>query len=73
VASKNKGAIMEKILTQEQFDELIYKYYVERYGVRETDVWLESPATNVRTFLREGKYISLKSHILTGGIEEFIE
>ena len=47
---------MGKILTKEQFDELIYKYYVEYYGVRDTDVWLESPATNVRTFLREGKY-----------------
>ena len=64
---------MGKILTKDQFDELIYKYYTEHYGERESDVWLEPPATNVCTFLRDGKYISLKSHILTGEIEEHIE
>lgn len=64
---------MSKILTKNQFDELIYKYYVKHYGERESDVWLEPPATNVCTFLRDGKYISLKSHILTGEIEEYIE
>ena len=69
----SKGAVMGKILTKDQFDELIYKYYVEHYGERESDIWLDPPAANVRTFLRDSKYISLKSHILTGEIEEYVE
>ena len=62
-----------EILKKEQFEEKITKYYEEHYGKRDTDVWFEPPAVNVRVFLRDGKYISLKSHILTGEIEEYIE
>jgi hypothetical protein len=64
---------MSKILTYEEFEKIIKEYYLEHYGERDTDVWLEPPAANVRTFLRDGKYISLKSHILTGVVEEFVE
>ena len=60
---------MDKILTKDRFDELIFKYYAEHFGERESDIWLDSSAINVRTFSRDGKYISLKSHILTGEIE----
>lgn len=64
---------MSKILTYEEFEKIIKEYYLEHYGEQDTDVWLEPPAANVRTFLRDGKYISLKSHILTGVVEEFVE
>ena len=64
---------MSKILTNEELDTKLKEYYVEHYGERDTDVWFEPPAANVRTFLRDGKYISLKSHILTGIVEEFVE
>lgn len=64
---------MSRILEKEEFEKIIYDYYLEHYGEQETDVCLESPAVNVRTFLRDGKYITLKSHILTGEIEVHIE
>lgn len=48
-------------------------YYREVYGERESDLWREAPAANVRTFLRDGKFISLKSHILTGEVDALEE
>ena len=62
-----------EILKKEQFEEKITKYYEEHFGKRDSDVWLESSAVNVRVFRRDGKFISLKSHILTGEVEVFIE
>jgi hypothetical protein len=62
-----------KILTKEQFNVKLYEYYVEHYGERDTDIWFEQPAVNVWVFKRDGKYISLKSHILTGEVEVFVE
>ena len=62
-----------KILTKEQFNEKLYEYYVEHYGERDTDIWFEQPAVNVWVFKRDGKYISLKSHILTGEVEVLVE
>ncbi len=64
---------MSKILTKDECGDIIYKYYLENYGERESDVWFEPPAANVRTFLRDGMYISIKCHILTGNIEVFVE
>lgn len=64
---------MSKILTEREFEENIRKYYLDNYGERDTDVWCEVSAINVRVFLRDGKYIILKSHILTGEIEERVE
>ena len=61
------------ILTKEQFNEKLHKYYVENFGERDTDIWMEQPAVNVWVFKRDGKYISLKSHILTGDVEVYIE
>ncbi len=61
------------ILTKEQFNSNLYKYYVEHYGERDTDEWYEQPAVNVWVFGRDGKYITLKSHILTGEVTEHIE
>lgn len=61
------------ILTKEDFNERLYEYYVEHYGKRDTDVWFEQPAVNVWTFKRDDRYISLKSHILTGDVTEHIE
>lgn len=62
-----------EILKKEQFEEKITKYYEEHFGKRDSDVWFEPPAVNVRVFRRDGKFISLKSHILTGEVEVFIE
>lgn len=58
-----------KILTKEQFNEKLYQYYVEHFGERDTDIWFEQPAVNVWVFKRDGQYISMKSHILTGEVE----
>lgn len=62
-----------KILTKEQLNNSLYEYYVEHYGERDTDEWFEQPANNVWLFKRDGKYISLKSHILTGKVTENID
>lgn len=62
-----------EILKKKQFDDNITKYYEEHFGKRDSDVWFEPPAVNVRVFRRNGKFISLKSHILTGEVEVFIE
>ena len=64
---------MARILTKEEFDACLHKYYAEHYGERETDVWFEQPAVNVWAFKRDNLYITLKSHILTGDVEEHLE
>jgi hypothetical protein len=64
---------MSKILTKDELEEKIWEYYIEHYGEDEGDVWFDPPAVNVRTFLRDSKYITLKSHILTGEVEEYVE
>ena len=60
-------------LNKEQFNNNLYKYYMEHYGERDTDTWYEQPAVNVWVFGRDGKIITLKSHILTGEVTEHIE
>lgn len=60
------------------FDKEIYAkhlkaFYIEHYGAKETDIWYEQPAVNVWVFGRDGKIITLKSHILTGEVTEQIE
>ena len=60
------------ILKQEEFEKILYEYYVNNYGEKDTDIWFEPPAVNVCTFKRDGKYITLKSHILNGEVEEHI-
>lgn len=64
---------MARILEKEELNNYLYNYYMEHYGERDTDEWLEQPAVNVIVFKRDGKYISLKSHILTGKVTEHIE
>ena len=61
------------ILNKEQFNNYLYEYYKEHYGEKETDVWYEQPANNVWVFNRGGKFITLKSHMLTGEVTEKIE
>lgn len=61
------------ILTKEELLQKLYSYYTEHYGESESDEWCESPAVNVIVFKRDNKYISLKAHILTGEVEEYIE
>ena len=49
------------------------EYYINTYGKKDSDFWYEQPAINVWVFGRDNKIITLKSHILTGEIEETIE
>lgn len=58
---------------KELYNRNLYNYYMEHYGERETDTWYDQPAVNVWVFGRDGKIITLKSHILTGEIEVFTE
>ena len=64
---------MARILEKEELMNHLYQYYVEHYGECDTDEWMEQPAVNVVVFKRDGKYICLKSHILTGKVTEHIE
>ena len=64
---------MAEILNKQQIDELLEGYYKEHYGERDSDEWCEQPAVNVWAFRREGRFISLKCHILNGTVEEYIE
>lgn len=61
------------LLEKEQFDRLLDAYYTEHYGKRDTDIWYEKPAVNVWVFKRDGNIITLKSHVLTGAVEECVE
>ena len=62
-----------KILTREQLDGYLRDYYLTHYGERDSDLWYDRPAVNVWVFGRDGKIISLKSHILTGEVTEYVE
>ncbi|MBQ8566951.1 MAG: hypothetical protein IJ445_05145 [Clostridia bacterium] len=62
-----------EILKKEDFNENLKKYYQEHFGKRDTDIWYEQPAVNVWVFERDGKFITLKSHILTGDVEQIEE
>ncbi len=64
---------MAALLTQEQFNHYLQAYYQEHWGIREDDHWYEQPAVNVWVFGRENRIITLKSHVLTGEVEEKIE
>ena len=64
---------MSKILSKEELNNRLCKYYIEHYGENDTDEWFEQSAANVLVFKRDGRYISLKAHILSGKVEEFIE
>lgn len=61
------------IFDKELYSRNLYEYYVKHYGERDTDKWYEQPAVNVWVFGRDGKIITLKSHILTGEITVSVE
>lgn len=64
---------MPGMLTKEQINEHLEKYYKDHYGHRTTDVWYDQPAVNVWVFCREDKLITLQCHILNGIVTEYIE
>jgi len=64
---------MSRILTKEEFDSFLRSYYLEHYGEQDSDIWFEQPAVNVWVFKRDNRYISLKSHMLTGEVEELVQ
>ena len=61
------------LLSGSHLSELLHQYYLTHYGFRESDVWYEQPAVNVWVFGRDGKIITLKSHVLTGEVTEQTE
>lgn len=61
------------IFDKELYNKNLYEYYVKHYGERDTDKWYEQPAVNVWVFGRDGKIITLKSHILTGDVTVSVE
>ena len=61
------------ILNKEKLEQCLNEYYEEHYGRQNTDIWYEQPAVNVCVFGRDGKIITLKSHLLTGAVSEKIE
>ena len=61
------------ILNKEKLEQFLNEYYEEHYGRQNTDIWYEQPAVNVWVFGRDGKIITLKSHLLTGAVTEKIE
>ncbi len=61
------------ILARERFNTALYEYYKTHYGERSGDLWYGESAVNVWIFKRDGKIITLKSHILTGEVTEQIE
>ena len=61
------------ILDKEKLEQCLNEYYEEHYGRQNTDIWYEQPAVNVWVFGRDGKIITLKSHLLTGAVTEKIE
>ena len=62
-----------RILTKEELNECLSQYYTEHYGARDSDIFYEQPAVNVWVFGRDGKIITLKSHILYGDVEVLVE
>ena len=61
------------ILNKEKLEQCLNEYYEEHYWRQNTDIWYEQPAVNVWVFGRDGKIITLKSHLLTGAVTEKIE
>ncbi len=61
------------LLNKTQFTKILQEHYLENYGELESDIWYEQPAVNVWVFERDGKIITLKSHVLTGEVTAQIE
>ena len=62
-----------KLFDKEFYKGELRRYYTEKYGEKDDDVWYDQPAVNVWVFGREDKIITLKSDIRTGEVEEFID
>lgn len=60
-------------LDKKEYAERLREFYLRNYGERESDVWYEQPAVNVWVFSREGRIVTLKSHVLTGSVSEYSE
>ncbi|MBQ3099574.1 MAG: hypothetical protein IJC50_01155 [Clostridia bacterium] len=62
-----------KILTKEEFRDILFAYYKEHYGVEYGDVWYDTSGVNVVSFGRGNKIVTLKCHILNGSVTEYVE
>ena len=61
------------ILNKEMYENNLKSLYIKHHGKRDTDIWYEQAAVNVWGIECGEKSITLKSHLLTGAVEEFIE
>ncbi len=60
------------ILSTKTISENLLSYYIKNYGYRENEEWLPVEAINVRRFIRSGKLIILKCHIIKGTVTDKI-
>ena len=58
------------MLTKDQIEACLDRYYQTHCGERDTDEWYAPPAVNVRMFARDGELIVLHCHILNGQVTE---
>lgn len=66
-------SVTSKILTKEELAQHLDKYFTEHFGSKDSVEWFETTAVNVWYFKKNGKFYALKSHILTGEVEEHVE
>ena len=58
------------MLTREQIDSRLKRYYEANYGEYGKDVWFEIPAANVWMFVRDERLITLRCHVVSGEVAE---
>lgn len=62
-----------KMLSKEEFRDILFAYYKEHYGVDYDDVWYDTTGVNVASFGRGDRLITLKCHVLNGSVTEYVE
>jgi hypothetical protein len=61
---------MGSVLTREQIDTRLKRYYESKYGEYGKDIWFEIPASNVWMFVRDERLITLRCHVVSGEVAE---
>ena len=58
------------MLTREQIDSRLKRYYEANYGEYGKDIWFEIPAANVWMFVHDERLITLRCHVVSGEVAE---
>ncbi len=58
------------ILSENTINAMLMSYYIEHYGFRSDEEWLPSEALNIRRFVRDGRLVILRCHIVNGSVSE---